>query len=639
MQDPIEGRIYTRRGGRFYADFRDFAAVGGRQEALKPPGFTRATVDPEEARRLAERRMAELEALRVTPASRRQLPRTLAAYGEHHVRALRTEDRVTEQWLENIGRHLAAAREFFGDGASLAEIDPARVRSYQHALAGRPNGRGGTLGGGSQRQYLATLSALYARAIEEGVPGVVRNPVAQLRHKPRARRREADFLEVWEAALLIRAAETLRRARDDGSETPGLGAIVATYLLTGARSQEVRGLEVGDVSFERRRIFIRNNAHRRLKTLPSARPVPLWPQLESILRAHLEARGWPRTGLLFPRSESEPEAMITDLRRALDAAGARIGMPEGRVRTLLFRHSFCAARLQGVDGAGYPVATEAVSREMGHGGRQMVERIYGHVAGAPHRSDVVEYRLPSPLTDLQRDGRVVVAAEVGLDPVPAAVLPAHVRDDVRSESGARVVLDPEAVAQQDGGNQVADEPLPVLPPGRRCGPGAFAPPQQSPVIGSPSPQDLTSQGGKADRNGDGVGQHADDPRLVLRSFRLRAPFERLHLPLEPLPGRFEAQLLVRITGPVLAVKALGHPVEVLELQPDRLGQERNFVVGRMVCRERAPLGRQPSGIPQDLDEARDRLALLRGASEILGEEVIFHAIPDRPLIRREPDVE
>ena len=392
MQDPIEGRIYTRRGGRFYADFRDFAAVGGRQEALKPPGSNRATTDPEEASRLAERRMAELEALRVTPASQRQLPRTLAAYGEHHVRALRTEDRVTEQWLENIGRHLAAARGFFGDGASLAEIDPARVRSYQHALAGRPNGRGGTLGGGSQRQYLATLSALYARAIEEGVPGVVRNPVAQLRHKPRARRREADFLEVWEAALLIRAAETLRRARDDGSETPGLGAIVATYLLTGARSQEVRGLEVGDVSFERRRIFIRNNAHRRLKTLPSARPVPLWPQLEAILRAHLEARGWPRSGLLFPRSEAEPEAMITDLRRALDAAGARIGMPEGRVRTLLFRHSYCAARLQSVDGAGYPVATETVSREMGHGGRQMVERIYGHVAGAPHRSDVVEYR-------------------------------------------------------------------------------------------------------------------------------------------------------------------------------------------------------------------------------------------------------
>jgi len=59
----------------------------------------------------------------------------------------------------------------------------------------------------------------------------------------------------------------------------------------------------------------------------------------------------------------------------------------------------------------------------------------------------------------------------------------------------------------------------------------------------------------------------------------------------------------------------------------------------MVCGERAALGRQPSGIAQDLDEAWDRLALLRRASEILGDEVVVHVVPNRPLIRREPDVE
>jgi hypothetical protein len=45
-----DGRVYFRERGRarrYYGDFRDYADVGGSQEALIPPGTKRATMDPD----------------------------------------------------------------------------------------------------------------------------------------------------------------------------------------------------------------------------------------------------------------------------------------------------------------------------------------------------------------------------------------------------------------------------------------------------------------------------------------------------------------------------------------------------------------------------------------------------------------
>ena len=75
---------------------------------------------------------------------------------------------------------------------------------------------------------------------------------------------------------------------------------MATFLLTGGRTSEVLGLELDDVSFQRQRITFRPNEWRRLKSKYSRRSVPLWPQLEEILRSYFsttEANGglgrWP----------------------------------------------------------------------------------------------------------------------------------------------------------------------------------------------------------------------------------------------------------------------------------------------------------------------------------------------------------
>jgi integrase len=58
----------------------------------------------------------------------------------------------------------------------------------------------------------------------------------------------------------------------------------------------------------------------------------------------------------------------------------------------MFRHSYCAARLQTLDN-GAPVGPSTVARELGHGSTAMVEKVYSHLGTLRHRSEVVEYRV------------------------------------------------------------------------------------------------------------------------------------------------------------------------------------------------------------------------------------------------------
>jgi len=58
----------------------------------------------------------------------------------------------------------------------------------------------------------------------------------------------------------------------------------------------------------------------------------------------------------------------------------------------MFRHTYCAARLQTLD-QGAPVSPWTVGRELGHGGHSLVNRVYGHLGEVRHRSEQVEYRI------------------------------------------------------------------------------------------------------------------------------------------------------------------------------------------------------------------------------------------------------
>ena len=386
-------RLYTKRG-RFYADLRD---LGGKLEALKAPGERTATEDPDVATALLADRIKQLEAeKRGLAILGRGKDARLGTYAAHHLEEKAKAGRVTEGTIATAEMHLRRAVEFFGAGKPLGGITVHDVSAWRDHLASLPSGRNGreTLSPGTIRHALNDLSNLFRRAQGEGHVMAGFNPVAAMMDKPQASREEARWLEPHEAALVLEAAKTYAPQREDraGPVYP----LMATLLLTGGRWSEVAGLAVADVSFERVAVTFRPHEWRGLKTRGSHRSVPLWPQLEEILRTYLDGPDAPKGSLLFPSANPralghEDERMVKDLRKPLDAIAERAGWQAGEIRAHMLRHTYCAARLQTLDG-GAPVSPYTVGRELGHGGRSMVDRVYGHLGELRHRSEVVEFR-------------------------------------------------------------------------------------------------------------------------------------------------------------------------------------------------------------------------------------------------------
>ena len=229
------------------------------------------------------------------------------------------------------------------------------------------------------------------RAVAEGVAGF--NAVSLMNEKPKAAEEEASWFEVHEAALILEATRQYRPFAPKGRQAlPYLRAIVATLLLTGGRLSEVLGLEIRDVSFAKETVRFRKNEWRNLKTKGSSRTVRLWPQLAEVLGEYLAGPHAPKGRLLFPAFGTKVEQMIADVRNPLDRAVAPLGYQPGEVRSKAFRHTFCSARLQTLDG-GHAVSPFTVAIEMGHGGISMVKTVYGHLGTVRHRSESVEYRI------------------------------------------------------------------------------------------------------------------------------------------------------------------------------------------------------------------------------------------------------
>lgn len=389
------------RNGRAYADLRAYADVGGSKEALAPRGSSWGTTDREIAEVLFEARVAELKAGRKDRAGvPHERSTTLGELARHHLLMKAKAGETSDSHMSDLETRLRAALEYFGAGRDPKTIEPEEVRAWSDALAS-----GGRRKPGTVRHYLNALSGLYRRAQEGLFVHPQYNPVAALIEKPTINvGGDAKFFEVAEAALLLEAAGVVG-ARDRPNSALGLQTIIATFLLTGGRFSEVVGLDVDDVSFDRDLIRFRPNAHRRLKTKTSVREVRLWPQLREALQGWMFGGDSPRTnGLLF---RSAGGAMIRDLRKSLDQMGRLCGIDDGEVRTRAFRHTYCSTRLQTVQRILRPgrepdaedafdyveVSRFQVQKEMGHGGAELVNRIYGHAQRQPYRSEVVEYRV------------------------------------------------------------------------------------------------------------------------------------------------------------------------------------------------------------------------------------------------------
>ena len=138
-------------------------------------------------------------------------------------------------------------------------------------------------------------------------------------NKPQAEGREARWFENHEAALLLESARTYVPDLGKGA-LPFPYALIGTLLLTGGRLSEVLGLEVDDVSLNRRTVTFRPNQWRGLKTKRSHRSVPLWRQLDEVLRQHMMKmeQGGGLRQLLFPAPGPGEERLLGDFRKSLD---------------------------------------------------------------------------------------------------------------------------------------------------------------------------------------------------------------------------------------------------------------------------------------------------------------------------------
>jgi integrase len=189
--------------------------------------------------------------------------------------------------------------------------------------------------------------------------------------KPRIERDEPEWLEPGEAAKFL-------------AECKGdLHTLMAIALLTGARKQEVTGLEWSDVDFKRGLIQIRPNQWRKLKRAHSKRSVKLWPQLYAILEPLKQ-----KNGLVVPNRLGEP---YSDVRGGMEGAAERAKISK-EVSWNTLRHTYASLRLQTLDN-GAAISPFKVAHELGHKGLTMIFEHYGHVIESPQRLEVIEYKL------------------------------------------------------------------------------------------------------------------------------------------------------------------------------------------------------------------------------------------------------
>jgi integrase len=104
--------------------------------------------------------------------------------------------------------------------------------------------------------------------------------------------------------------------------------------------------------------------------------------------------GYEAPGTLLFRSPHiiDREAPLSDLRDMWDRIAKRAGWQAGEIRSRMFRVTYATTRLETLD-HGRPVSPWRVQAELGHGSLDMLKEVYGRVMDAPHRSEVVEYRV------------------------------------------------------------------------------------------------------------------------------------------------------------------------------------------------------------------------------------------------------
>lgn len=213
-------------------------------------------------------------------------------------------------------------------------------------------------------RYLAALSTCYTHGVREW-KWIARdqNPMPDVK-KPKEAKGRVRFLSDDERTRLLAAC--LRR------KNKHLYLVVMLALSTGARKGEIMNLVWDDVSFEHRRIILRDTKN------GETRAVPLVGAAHDLMKTHSEGKR-DDTPLVFPR-EGVKGGKPASVREAWLAAVAEAEIENFRFHDL--RHS--TASYLAMNGA----SLAEIAEVLGHKTLQMVKR-YAHLSEA-HTLGVVE---------------------------------------------------------------------------------------------------------------------------------------------------------------------------------------------------------------------------------------------------------
>jgi integrase len=337
-----------------------------------PQGRTRkltlgryGVLTPEEARRLAQQRLAEV-AKGGDPAHRRDAARqapTVAEFAERYLaqhaeakkkpRSAAQDRRLLERFI------LPAVGSLKVQGVSRADV--ARLHHGLHETPYQAN------------RTLALLSKMFNLAERWSLRPDGSNPCRHV-EKFKERKRER-YLSAEELARLGQALAELER---DGSEGPHAIAAIRLLLLTGCRLGEVLTLRWEDVDFERGLLHL-PDSKTGAKTVALAAPA---------LEVLSEAPRFAGNPYVIPGERAGRP--LVNLQKPWRRIRAKAGLPDVRLHDL--RHSF--ASVGAAAGLGLPI----IGALLGHHEAATTHR-YAHLAADPLKeaADVIAGKIAAAM--------------------------------------------------------------------------------------------------------------------------------------------------------------------------------------------------------------------------------------------------
>jgi integrase len=441
-------RVYQKApSGAFYADFRAFAAWGGKLAALVPDGEKQATKERSVAAAIFAKRQLSLMELAETGPLTAALTPPAPRFGPfiaEHLRRKAKDGKSSRGTLRHDEISLRLWFEFLGN-CELSDITPLRIQAFIDKRRKQPGRSPGTmLSNATVRNDIHALSNLLSRA--RSLRYVSENVITGSFDKPAPPPSRTEFLEREACARLLDAAAEMdhearvacqiralqrqeRALRDAGDHAsarlakcnlqglflaaglahihgavePILEPVVSLFLYTGMRHEELLGLLVGDLDFVHSAVHVRENDYRRLKRKWHTRQVPMWPGLRATLERYLAESG--RTeGLLFPILDAEGKQKM---RRSVAKQFARVlrraGLADRAISPHTLRHTFTSFMLLTTvrtrSGNEAERSTWNVAQLLGHKSDKLVRETYSHTVDRPDYMSALDFeymrRFPS----------------------------------------------------------------------------------------------------------------------------------------------------------------------------------------------------------------------------------------------------